>query len=242
VLGSDLKQATAHYIQFGFYEGRATSGFDSVAYLLSNSDLAGRTPSQALDHWLLTGADQGRIGDAAFGREQASHALTGTSTASVIGVAGDRDWFQLNLTAGQRIQIDQKGAGAGTGTLADGTLQLYDGLGRLVAIDADSGPGADARVVFTATTAGVHYIVVSGAGTSAGTYQLTTAAASPAVEATDIAFEPSAAAEAAAMLTLLLGADAGASSGTQPGIEDTVPQMSAPFWGQLHDIQADGFA
>lgn len=240
VLGSDLAQATVHYIQYGFYEGRATSGFDSVAYLLSNSDLAGRTPSQALDHWLLFGADQGRVGDALFGREQTSNVLTGSSTSGTIGVAGDRDWFQLNMAAGQRIQIDQRGAGAGTGTLGDGALQLYDGLGRLVAADADSGPGADARIVFTAPTAGVYYIVVSGAGASAGTYQIVTAAASPAGMAVDIA--ASAETEAAAMMVLTSGGATVDAVSIQAANDDLEPLMSAGLQAQLHPIHADLFA
>lgn len=240
VLGSDLGQATAHYIQYGFYEGRATSGFDSVAYLLSNSDLAGRTASQALDHWLLFGADQGRVGDALFGREQTSNALTGASTSGTIGVAGDRDWFQLNMVAGQRIQIDQRGVGAGTGTLADGTLQLYDSLGRLVASDADSGPGADARIVFTATTAGVYYIVVTGAGASAGTYQIATAAASPLEAAIDVA--PSAETEAAATMALMSGDVTGDVVAVQAANDDVDAATLTLLWTHDHPIQADLFA
>ncbi len=180
IIGGDRAAATTHYIQFGNAEGRPTSGFDPVAYLLTYGDLSGRTASQALDHWLAEGADQGRIGDAAFGREQVSHGLTGSATSAAIDGVGDRDWFQLSLTAGQRIQLDLKGAAGGGGTLADGTLQIYDSLGRLLGLDADSGPGADARLIFTAPAGGIYYVVASGAGNAVGSYQLATAAASPA--------------------------------------------------------------
>jgi len=179
VLGSDLKQATAHYIQFGFYEGRATSGFDSVAYLLSNSDLAGRTASQALDHWLAAGADEGRDGDGAFGLEQASHALNGSSTLGSLETSGDRDWFELRATAGQRITIDlaASGANVGAGSLANGSLGIFNAVGQRIAFDDDSGPGLDARVTFSATATGVYYVVVGSEVGSVGAYRVLTAMA-----------------------------------------------------------------
>lgn len=179
IIGGDRVAATTHYIQYGYAEGRATAAFDPVAYLLTYGDLAGKTASQALDHWLAEGADQGRLGDAVFGREQVSHTLTGSSASGAVDVAGDRDWFQISMSAGQRVQMDLKGAAGGGGTLADGTLQVFDSVGRLVASDADSGPGADARLVFTAGSGGIYYVVISGAGNAVGTYQLTTVAAAP---------------------------------------------------------------
>lgn len=170
--GTDSAAATRHYITNGASESRAISGFDAVAYLLTYGDLAGRSASEALKHWVTEGARAGRAGDSVFGRDQGNHNLTASGATGAVDQAGERDWYQLNLTAGQRITLDLAGAGAGRGTLGDGVLMIYDAFGRLIATDDNSGPGQDARLTFTATGSGVYYVVVAGVGSSAGTYQL----------------------------------------------------------------------
>ncbi|MEA3041019.1 MAG: hypothetical protein QOC65_508, partial [Sphingomonadales bacterium] len=56
-----------HYINYGFYEHRPTTGFDPVQYVAANKDLllAGYAnyPNEALHHYLSTGADEGRPTD-----------------------------------------------------------------------------------------------------------------------------------------------------------------------------------
>lgn len=168
-LGADTRGALTHYIQHGNYEGRATSGFDSVAYLLSYVDLGGLTPDQALSHWVSTGVRQSRVGDSYFGREQSSHALLQGQASGQIDQSGDRDWYQVDVAAGQTVTIDVRGAGSGAGTLSDGLVAIYDALGRYVAFDNDSGPGADGRVSFT-SYGGTYYIVVGGNGAAIGSY------------------------------------------------------------------------
>lgn len=79
VFGTDAEALFRHWITTGAYEMREASGFDAVAYLLSYPDLAaaGVTFDTAVSHWLTQGADAGLRGDELFGREQASHLLTG---------------------------------------------------------------------------------------------------------------------------------------------------------------------
>jgi Ca2+-binding RTX toxin-like protein len=180
-IGTDRQLALEHYILHGNFEGRPTSGFDSVAYLLSNSDLAGLTPDAALTQWLSVGADQGRAGDAAFGREQLTHALTGGSASGVIDIAGDHDWFQVTLGAGQAVTFNIAAQGAGAGTLSNSQVTIYDATGHVIISDADSGPGLDARATFTPTTAGLYYVVVTGAPGTTGSYvvNLTTGSSAP---------------------------------------------------------------
>ncbi len=74
--GYDVQGAERHYVEHGVAEGRATTGFDAIAYLLTYPDLAMAKlgPTWATEHWVLNGADEGRIGDGLFGREQPSHA------------------------------------------------------------------------------------------------------------------------------------------------------------------------
>ena len=177
-LGGDTRLATEHYILHGNYEGRATSGFDAVGYLLSNGDLGGLTASRALDHWLSNGADEGRVGDAIYGREQGSHILTGGTATAAIETAGDRDWFRLDVIAGQTITVNANGSGSGAGTLSDTFLVIYDSLGRYVTLDNDSGPGLDSRLTFTSAGTGFYYIAVSGNGTVTGTYSVSVSTAS----------------------------------------------------------------
>lgn len=189
--GNNPAQAVLHYLYAGVNEGRPTAGFDAVAYLLSNGDLAGRTAAQALDHWLISGASEGRLGDAPFGREQGSDHLLGASKTSQIDSGADRDWFQFSANAGAQITLDLSGAGAGVGTLQDGALRVYDALGNLLFFDNDSGPASDARITFTAPASGVYYVVVSSSDSGGGTYQISvTGAQSAPAEAVKDAAAP----------------------------------------------------
>ena len=172
-LGADARAAEQHYIIHGLAEGRETSGFDAVGYLLTYHDLAGITADQALDHWLSNGADEGRLGDLAFGREQNAHQLGAGIVSDAIDALGDFDWFQINVGANQTMTLNVNGAGLGVGTLDDAVMAVYDSLGRTVAFDNDSGPGLDAQVTFTSTGGGLYYLVVGGQGSSAGSYQVT---------------------------------------------------------------------
>lgn len=172
IIGTDAAQASTHYIAFGAAEERATIGFDSVAYLLSNSDLGGFTPVQARDHWLAYGADEGRAGDSVFGREQASHVgFSGNTdfnvtrtTASDFDRPIDRDWFTIKLMNELNYVID--------GSANVGSLAIYDKAGRLVAMDAD---GQDFAFKSSVANLGLvqleFYLVVTGSG-STGAYSI----------------------------------------------------------------------
>ena len=123
----------------------------------------------ALSHWLSAGAREGRIGDAAFGREQSSHqSLTAASTSGSMDFAGDRDWYPLTFAAGQRVILDVTGGGVSAGA----TLAVHDPLGRLVASDVGSGGGDDPLLSYTASVAGAYFVVVSGTAGSRGDYHV----------------------------------------------------------------------
>ena len=108
----------------------------------------------------------------------ASTSTTGTvtvggSATGTIETSRDVDWFAVELLAGRTYVIDHEGAGAGGGTLGDTMLLgvFDDAGGRASRKSRDGGEGGDARLVFTATETGTHYIAVRGGGRDdTGTY------------------------------------------------------------------------
>lgn len=185
-MGMDANAAARHYIQHGHAEGRSTSGFDAVAYLLSYPDLVGYTADEAADHWLTTGAREGRLGDSVFGKDQSpnTHIMSlgdvgqTATTFGLVDHAHDYDWYELRLTAGQTYDINLFAAGAGVGTLADGQLRLFDSTGERLALDDDSGAGNDARLIFTAPETSSFYVIVNGMNGATGGYWLNFSVAS----------------------------------------------------------------
>ena len=87
----------------------------------------------------------------------------GGSATGVIEKARDADWFAVELVAGRTYVIDVEGEDAGGGTLTNAMRGvLYDSEGRRIARTRDDGAGNDARIVFTATETGTHYIAAKG--------------------------------------------------------------------------------
>jgi hypothetical protein len=90
-------------------------------------------------------------------------------------VAGDRDWFQINLTAGASYVINLQGLQAGGGTLEDPYLRVHSSNGTLVAENDDIvlGINRDSQLTFTATTTGTYYLEAGAFNEEyTGTYKL----------------------------------------------------------------------
>lgn len=172
--GSDTHAAAEHYTGTGVHEIRPLGGFDSVGYLLSNADLAGRTSQGALIHWLQNGADEGRTGDATFGREQGTdHAFAGSVANAAIETAGDHDWFELMLNGGTGVTIHLGGASSGRGTLGDGLLQLFDETGHLLATSHGAAGQSDVDLSFLPSATGRYFVVATGeTDRDVGSYEL----------------------------------------------------------------------
>ena len=81
----------------------------------------------------------------------------GGTVQGALEVAGDHDWYRINLTAGQQITISLSGT-SGPGGVSDTYLNLRNSSGILIAHNDDSGGGLNSRIVFTATTSGTYYI------------------------------------------------------------------------------------
>jgi hypothetical protein len=178
--GTDSAGLFNHWINSGVFEGRQPSGFDAVGYVLSNPDVQGLSIQNAVNHWLTVGADAGLRGDELFGREQASHALTGEVTRGELKnfdtsgrFSADRDWYQISLSGSARVSV--LGADSGRGTLGDPRVEIYDSTGRLVGFDEDGGAGRDAvfDIINNGPTATrTFYIVVRSQLGNEGTYEI----------------------------------------------------------------------
>jgi serralysin len=109
---------------------------------------------------------------------EAADAAADTTTSYVLGavetaqgdlsVPGDRDWYRVNLVAGQTYTFNLAGSGNTPGV--DTYLRLHDAGGNQVAFDDDSGVGLSSSLVFTAAASGV-FFVNAGAYNDAATGQ-----------------------------------------------------------------------
>jgi serralysin len=92
----------------------------------------------------------------------------GAALNGAVNTLRDRDWFAVDLVAGQRYSISLDGAAYGSyGALSDPYLRLRDTNGNQVAQDDDSGPGYNSLITFIATATGRYYLDV-GAYNDAG--------------------------------------------------------------------------
>ena len=99
----------------------------------------------------------------------------GGSATGEIENEGDRDWFAVELVAGQPYTIDLRGSPTGDGTLSDPYLRgVYDSNGFYIfyTVDNDGGHDNNSQLVFTPTRSGTHYIEAGTSSGSQGTYEL----------------------------------------------------------------------
>jgi len=95
----------------------------------------------------------------------------GSVTPGTIDLAGDHDWYQLTLTAGQTVVLTVTGGGS-----LDTYLNLYDPTGTTIIASNDdivSGQNTDSRLTFTASTSGTYFVDVGAwHDQSSGSYDL----------------------------------------------------------------------
>ena len=86
-----------------------------------------------------------------------------------LGTRGDRDWFEVQLTAGVNYVLDFKSAD-GLGSLPDPYLRLHDPKGALITENNDVQPGVNASslLTFRPTVTGTYYLE-AGAFNDTGT-------------------------------------------------------------------------
>ena len=99
----------------------------------------------------------------------------GGSASARIDVAGDIDWFRVELKAGVSYQIDLESDASGGNPLEDPVLLgLHDSLGLVIkgTRDDDGGEGNNSRVTFTPTEDGAYYVSAAAFGGDTGAYRL----------------------------------------------------------------------
>lgn len=104
-----------------------------------------------------------------------SVAVNGSSTGA-LEVAGDHDWFRVQLVAGVTYTIKVTGAVGAGGSLSDPYLRLHNSAGTMLAQNDDivAGYNPDSLLTFTPTASGTYYINAGAYNDlSAGTYRVT---------------------------------------------------------------------
>src|SRR5262245_60263872 len=168
-LGIDL-----HKLDAGGFDGAADGAPASWAALPGNPGADAESPGS----------------DAVPGSTGTSLTLPGgSSVRGYINAGGDQDWYAVTLTAGQTYTFALNGFGVGA--LSDAYLRLLNSSGTQLAFDDDSGPLANSKLTFTASTTGTYYISAQGYGATTGQYLLTMATGTtpyaPVVTVNDIA-------------------------------------------------------
>ena len=83
--------------------------------------------------------------------------VVGGAIGGNLEIAGDHDWFKVDLTAALPYVIQLDGT-----TLTDPFLRIYSPTLALLASDDDSGPGLNSRLTFTPSGSGTYYIDAGG--------------------------------------------------------------------------------
>ena len=112
--------------------------------------------------------------DYAASTETTGRVTVGGTAAGAVEVAGDRDWYAVELRAGWVYNVEVRGFWTGDGTLGNPHLYgIHDAGGVVIAgtQDANSGVGWNSRLKFTAPSDGTYY-VAAGAGSGRGTYEV----------------------------------------------------------------------
>ena len=104
--------------------------------------------------------DVSKLGGDDFSNDTStSGAITVDATSVATGTLeyrGDRDWFEVDLIAGEAYNITLNGAA--TNGVRDTFLRIYDSNSTLVALNDDGGPGLNSALSFTASATSAYYV------------------------------------------------------------------------------------
>ncbi|NGZ26866.1 MAG: hypothetical protein G8345_08250 [Magnetococcales bacterium] len=95
--------------------------------------------------------------------------VNGSPTNSSVDIAGDQDWWRVELNSGTTYTFLQ---GAASSSHLDSYLRLLDNSGTQLAYDDDSGAFFNSRLVYTPSASGTYYLSAQGYASSTGNYTL----------------------------------------------------------------------
>ncbi|GGK53510.1 S8 family serine peptidase [Salinarimonas ramus] len=114
------------------------------------------------------GADQGDVPGNGTTQETL---VAGGRVLSTLESAGDRDWYRVELNAGDVVGFALQGGG--TNPLGDPLLRVYDGLGNLVGSNDDANGTLDSQLQMRVTQSGTYFVEAAAyADRSVGSYLL----------------------------------------------------------------------
>ena len=135
--------------------------------------LEGFTASLEAKHCLFASATPS-TDDFAADESTTGTVAAGDSATGNIETGGDRDWFTVELVAGQTYVVDVEGSETSAGTLADPYLRgIYDSDGNFLSGTSNDDIGKsqlNSRVTFSPTASGTYYVAVGAFESSVGTY------------------------------------------------------------------------
>jgi hypothetical protein len=163
---------------------------DSDGNEIASNDDAGSPNSQlgysaAVDGLIYVSAGTANSGTGSFrlgAREFVGDVPDSTATKATLAVGGsltgltdyvgDRDWYRVEVQAGQTYAFDLEATGDGTGSVVNPLLVLRDADGNELRSDGNGGTGSNAQLGFSATADTVLYLDASGSDTGTGSYRL----------------------------------------------------------------------
>ena len=99
--------------------------------------------------------------------------VNGTAVRGEIDLAGDKDWFRVELEGGQRYQFDIRGESSRVGTLRNSYMWIHNAAGERIIFASGGGDQyLDTRLIWTPPASGTYFIEVAGAPHEIGTYDL----------------------------------------------------------------------
>jgi len=108
--------------------------------------------------------------DAPFSTSTSYTLLVGQTAKGLIDSSLDRDFYKVNLVAGQTYTFAL--VGTGSNFLADPLLTLYSSAGLYVNQDTNNGPGLSSSLTYLASQTGAYYLGAYATGGATGQYGL----------------------------------------------------------------------
>jgi hypothetical protein len=163
-----LYDADGNYLAEKYYYDGSTSG--PLQYAGVGTFYVGVSGWETGSYTLAATAEP--YSDVPGGPETDAEISAGETINDAIEVAGDQDWFRIEMVEGESYRFILRGESGGFGTLADPFLELYDAEGNMIASDDDGGQGTNARLDHTVMETGTYFVAAEGYIDSVGTYEL----------------------------------------------------------------------